>query len=552
MKLSLAPLGWIALAGTPLSAQHLSGSFDGPAPGARLGQAFDTLPDLDGDGLPELIAGYPGDDTAAEDAGRVVVFSTAEGSTLYVYDGEQAGDRIGTSVSDAGDVDADGVEDFMFGSPTANGGNGAMWLCSGADGSLIHFQRGLRAGEDYALSMDRAGDVDADGYDDYVIGVPGRREAGGTQFGHGEVWVYSGRTQARLFVIQNPTGVQIRYGTFVGWIGDVDADGHDDVFAASPEFGEWWVPGVYTIHSGLDGSLLAYEEGVDWGHGFSENQGLGITGVGDVDGDERADYVVGFGNLWSDPHAVLYSGATFTAIRDYPNVTVWEPLSMAGVGDTDGDGVRDLAIRQHANEVVVYSALSAAVLQRITWPSSADAFAAAIHDVGDFDGDGLSDVAIGIPLDDEAGADAGKLAIYSANPCGPAESYCSGAPSSAGDGAWMHHGGSSSLARNDLELRVGGAPPGQFGLFYYAPSRIDIPFGDGRRCAGGGFFRLGLLMTGADGTAAYWLDLTAPRPPAGEITAGSVWNFQFLYRDPAGPGGTGFNASDGLAIAFCP
>jgi hypothetical protein len=43
----------------------------------------------------------------------------------------------------------------------------------------------------------------------------------------------------------------------------------------------------------------------------------------------------------------------------------------------------------------------------------------------------------------------------------------------------------------------------------------------------------------------------ATLPPGATITAGSTWNFQFWYRNPAA-GGAGFNLSDGLSIRFCP
>ena len=50
------------------------------------------------------------------------------------------------------------------------------------------------------------------------------------------------------------------------------------------------------------------------------------------------------------------------------------------------------------------------------------------------------------------------------------------------------------------------------------------------------------------------LDFTAPPTNAGggQINPGSTWNFQFWFRDPMGPGGNGFNLSDGLQVDFCP
>ena len=46
--------------------------------------------------------------------------------------------------------------------------------------------------------------------------------------------------------------------------------------------------------------------------------------------------------------------------------------------------------------------------------------------------------------------------------------------------------------------------------------------------------------------------LTGPASAgSGQITPDSTWNFQLWYRDPMGPGGTGFNLSDGLSVTFC-
>ena len=136
--------------------------------------------------------------------------------------------------------------------------------------------------------------------------------------------------------------------------------------------------------------------------------------------------------------------------------------------------------------------------------------------------------------------------------CGTS-TYCVGAPNSAGAGARMASRGSPSVAANDLVLAVSGATPSVFGLFYYGSTALaGAPFGDGFRCVGGSTFRLNPpATTNASGAASRPLDLTSPPAPAGQITAGSTWYFQFWYRDVPAMG-AGFNLSDGLAATFCP
>jgi hypothetical protein len=60
--------------------------------------------------------------------------------------------------------------------------------------------------------------------------------------------------------------------------------------------------------------------------------------------------------------------------------------------------------------------------------------------------------------------------------------------------------------------------------------------------------RLPVTQTDVLGLAAWPLDLVAP-PVSGQITAGSTWNFQFWYRDPAG-GGSAFNLSSAVEVTF--
>ncbi|MAF65877.1 MAG: glucose dehydrogenase [Planctomycetes bacterium] len=136
---------------------------------------------------------------------------------------------------------------------------------------------------------------------------------------------------------------------------------------------------------------------------------------------------------------------------------------------------------------------------------------------------------------------------------GTAWSYCFSGPNSAGAGARISHGGTTSVSSDDFELRVDDAVAGQFGLFYYGPQRIEVPFGDGVRCIGGASWRLNPpQIIDSSGHAARPVDFDAPVAPGGELDPGDTWNFQFWYRDPPGPGGTGFNLSDAISVTFCP
>jgi len=134
----------------------------------------------------------------------------------------------------------------------------------------------------------------------------------------------------------------------------------------------------------------------------------------------------------------------------------------------------------------------------------------------------------------------------------PATSYCVTSPNSVGPGATIAASGSTSIAADDFRLVASGLPPVQFGIFYYGLLQAQIPFGNGFRCIQGLVYRLRPPAL-ADGTgqASHRVDFDDPPLASGRISAGSTWNFQFWYRDPAG-GGAFFNLTDGLTATFCP
>ena len=127
--------------------------------------------------------------------------------------------------------------------------------------------------------------------------------------------------------------------------------------------------------------------------------------------------------------------------------------------------------------------------------------------------------------------------------------YCTGTVNSTGSGASMSASGSSSVSANDLVL-FAALVPDQPGLFFYGPDQVQIPFGNGFRCVGGTVGRLDVHNAVAN-TLSHDLDVTQPPNAATTITAGTSWNFQCWYRDPAA-GGASFNLSDGLEITFQP
>jgi glucose/arabinose dehydrogenase len=155
-------------------------------------------------------------------------------------------------------------------------------------------------------------------------------------------------------------------------------------------------------------------------------------------------------------------------------------------------------------------------------------------------------------LVDPIGGDLFKIV----SPC-EASNYCVANSNSTGHPAVIGSSGSLSISSNDLVLNARDCPRNKFGIFFYGPAQIDIPFGNGHLCVGAGglgIFRLDpAVQISGLGIATRPVDYTVPPSNSGpgQITPGATWNFQFWYRDPFA-GGAAFNTTDGLSILFCP
>ena len=137
--------------------------------------------------------------------------------------------------------------------------------------------------------------------------------------------------------------------------------------------------------------------------------------------------------------------------------------------------------------------------------------------------------------------------LATVGPDPPGTSYCRSLPNSTGAAATIWAEGSESIAANDLTLFSGPLPQDEFGIFYYGPNQIEVPFGNGFRCVGGSVQRLSVVSSGSEGRMEYALDLAT----AAGIGVLVTQNFQAWYRDPSASPAS-FNLSDGLSIEFLP
>ncbi|NQU16529.1 MAG: FG-GAP repeat protein [Candidatus Saganbacteria bacterium] len=194
---------------------------DGEAASDMLGNENDSLEDLNGDNVPDYIVGASGADPGGiSAAGSAYVYSGADASLIYRKDGSVVNQRFGTYLSSAGDVNADGSGDFMIGDSNINTGiKGTVMLYSGKDGSLLYQKSGTEDYEFFGRALASAGDVNGDGFDDFLIGAMNPDWSG-------SAYIYSGKDGSLLF--QKDGAIGDLLGISISSAGDVNGDGKPD------------------------------------------------------------------------------------------------------------------------------------------------------------------------------------------------------------------------------------------------------------------------------------------------------------------------------------
>ncbi|WP_051122715.1 beta strand repeat-containing protein [Euryhalocaulis caribicus] len=339
--------------------------------------------DINGDGFDDMIVGaaygYDGGIIAGEayvvfggDSG----FGTADGSGRNVLDmtslapdegfilqGANGYDITGASVSSAGDINGDGIDDMIVGAPYLNGffgaGPGKAYVIFGSTEALgavdgtgravidladLDAEDGfiIQGSADYnstGFSSASAGDVNGDGLDDVIVGAFGANNS------EGEAYVIFGSEDG---------------------FGAIGGSGADIVNAAT---------------------LTADQGFVIKGDAADDSMGYSVSGAGDINGDGLADVIVG-ADYGGDGGAM--AGEAYVIFG-----------SDGGFGSPDGDGRQVIDLTNLAPEEGFI----------IQGDESLDGLGRSVSNAGDIDGDGFDDIIVGAPAGGDGGSYAGEAYV---------------------------------------------------------------------------------------------------------------------------------------------
>jgi Ca2+-binding RTX toxin-like protein len=418
---------WIKaiMADAVLNLSDLNGSngfvINGIAAFDRSGRSVSSAGDINGDGIDDLIIGAfganPNGNTFA--GASYVVFggngvgsssnlnlSALNGSNGFVINGIAAFDRLGISVSSAGDINGDGIDDLMIGAfgadPNGNtfagasyvvfGGNGVgsssnlnLSALSGSNGFVIN---GIAASDFSGISVSSAGDINGDGIDDLIVGAyradPNGNSAagasyvvfGGSGVGSSGSFNLSALNGSNGFVI-NGIAANDRSGVSVSSAGDINGDGIDDLIigasAADPN-GNTFAGASYVVFggSGVGSSGSLNLSTLNGSNGFvingiaaGDGSGGSVSSAGDINGDGIDDLIIGAsaadpnGNSAAGASYVVFGGSgvgssgslNLSALNGSNGFVIngidaydRSGISVSSAGDINGDGIDDLMI----------------------------------------------------------------------------------------------------------------------------------------------------------------------------------------------------------------
>jgi Ca2+-binding RTX toxin-like protein len=402
------------------------------------GRAVSGAGDVNDDGIDDLLVGANGNDGGGNYAGAAyVVFGKSTGFSANVnlddvasggggfkIQGQQEPDRAGISVSSAGDVNGDGIDDLLVGATNVSNdglpGVGATYVVFGRDSTpanillppssfpdLLDLDTvaqgtggfrlvGSGRGDNAGASVAAAGDVNNDGFDDIIIGADRYRDASNSEVGGAYVVFGKGTgfgATVDLSAIAAGNGGFLLTGESqqgfpghsVAGAGDVNGDGFDDVVVGA--FGQNPNGAAYVVFGKSDGfggtvALSTIAAGTGGfkivGQDHPNLAGYSVAGAGDVNGDGFDDVIVGAAGQAGEP------GAAYVVFGKAGGFAT--PVDLEAVAIGDGGF-------------------------KIAGASNGDITGSSVSAAGDLDGDGFDDLLVGARNDSEGGTFAGAAYV---------------------------------------------------------------------------------------------------------------------------------------------
>ena len=368
-------------------------SFYGENDGDNSGVSVAIVGDVNGDGYDDFLIGSPSNDENGGDSGQVYLYfggptGWSMDTNIYNADatflGENANDAAGWEVSGAGDVNGDGYDDFLVAATsydvtTDEGkvylifGRAAGWttdtVLSSSNASFI----GRLNNEFAGFSLAAAGDVNGDGFGDFLIGAPWSSNNRGITY-----LIFGKATDWSTNVSLSNANASFRgeaatdFSGIVSGAGDVNGDGLDDFIIGSRSNNEIADAAgqVYLFYGKKSGWMMDVDIGTAadasfTGEALGNMAGFSLSGTGDVNGDGYDDFLIGApgneerGTNAGQVYLILGNASSYSKDTNLSNSAAsflgedYSDLcgnSVTGAGDVNGDGYDDIVLSAQGDE----------------------------------------------------------------------------------------------------------------------------------------------------------------------------------------------------------
>jgi len=533
---------------SPAFGQAVLVEIEGATAGDTLGHAVSDVGDVDNDGFDDYIVSSKLEKVNGVPAGVVRVYSGKSGLVIHTFSGVTSAEWFGWSVSSVGDLDNDGHAEVLIGAPhddTLITDGGAAHVYDGATGLPMYSFYGPNYEAWFGYSVADAGDVNNDGTLDMVVG--GWRD-GFNGSDSGVARVYSGTNGAQLYEwYGDASGDEL--GFSVAGAGDTDQDGWDDIIVATLDIDTQVLDGGGArLFSGQTGGILNQFYGDD----FADWYGYVVRGAGDLNGDGYGDVLASAprdDNIGDDSGMFrVFSGFDYSLLLQIDGpVKSQFGWCVDPIEDINGDQVIDYVVGlprylSYRGQAQIVSGADGMTLQ--TYDAAAPSyFGYYVSTAGDTNGNGEPDVLIGAPFDDSVGNNAGRMELITPI-CGSGTAYSVGCPGDGGFTPWIKVAGCPT-SNNVFQLGVEDGLGGSLAFLFFGIGQAPFVIGGG--CALDVAPQVGIVVS---------LPLGGAGPGNGSITLNPLipadfpppyaLNMAAAVIDPAAAGG--YSTTGGLTL----